>query len=386
MKLDTFYNAVDLYRKEKIVYAHFLQPHRVLSTSRLNGGTHEGLDYLINHQSCEPRKHTGTDLFEVAVQDPARYMKRITSKAGIETEKAAILNTAANMNNAAIERATFNGLEVVAVCTAGVGSNAGRAGDPASYQQTANGIESLGKPTPQAGTIITMLFINQELTPGALVIAATVATEAKSAVLHELTTPSRYGGGIATGTGTDQIGIATQIGTEVCHNDANKHSKLGELIGTAVRGALRQALNLQCGMTPDSRRSSILQLERFGETQATFTQAIAERLPESLQTLFTDNFLSVNHDPVTVGAVQACVHLKDQITWGVLPAGCAKDSLLYQAGLIARAVSGKQIAPETFLSEWDIGDLAHSNSAFLQLIHQAFAHGFSMKWQGRFED
>ena len=386
MKLDTLYNAVDLYRKEKVVYAHFLKPHRVLSTSRLNGGVHEGLDYLINHQSCEPRKHTDTDLVEVYVKDPPRYMKRITSKAGIETTNAAILSTAANMNNAAIQRAAFNGLEVVAICTAGVGGNAGRAGDPASYEQTADGVKSLGTPTPPAGTIISMLFINQELSPGALLIAATVATEAKSAVLHELTTPSRYSGSLATGTGTDQIGIAAQLGTEVVHHDANKHSKLGELIGQAMEGALRQALNLQCGMTPDSRRSSIIQLERFGDTQERFIEDISSRLPESLQTLFTDNFLAINHDPVTVGAVQACVHVKDQITWGVLPESCAKDSLLYQTGLIARAVCGKALAPETFLTDWNTGDLAHSNDDFLQLIHQAFATGFAIKWQGRFED
>lgn len=386
MKLDTLYNAVDLYRKEKIVYAHLLSPHRVLSTSRINGGTSEDVDYLINHQACEPRKHVDTDLFEVSIQDPARYMRRITSKAGIETTKAAILTTAANMNNCAIERASFNDLEVVAAVTAGVGSNAGRAGDPASYQQTVNGAESLGKPTPQAGTIITMLFINQELTPGALVIAATVATEAKSSVLQELLTPSRYSGGIATGTGTDQIGIASKIGSEVCHHDANKHSKLGELIGRAARGALQQALNLQCGMTPDSRRSSVLNLERFGESTEHFIEAVQALLPEKSQTLFAENFLSANHDPVTVGAVQACIHIKDQLNWGVLPKSCAKDSLLYQAGLIARAVSGKIIAPEDFLNNWTVGNLADDNEAFCKLIHQAFATGFTLKWQDRFED
>lgn len=386
MKLDSFYNGVDLYRKEKIVYAHFIKPHRVLSTCRVNGGTQESLEYLINHQCCEPRRHSDTDLFEVAVQDPARYLKRITSKAGIAGERAAIMNTAANMNNAAIEQISFNGLEVVAICTAGVGTNAGRAGDPASYQQTSQGVESFGQPAPKAGTIITMVLINQELTPGALVIAATVATEAKSALLAELTTPSRYSQGIATGTGTDQIGIAAQLGSEVCHHDANKHSKLGELIGLAVRGALQQALNLQCGMTPDSRRSSIVHLERYGETQANFIQAVSAELPENLQPLFRENFLAINHDPVTVGTVQACLHLKDQINWGVLPASCAKDSLLYQAGLIARAVSGKAIAPESFLQHWTVGDLARSNPDLLQLIHQAFAHGFIKKWQGRFQD
>lgn len=386
MKLDSFYKGIDLYRKEKIVYAHFLKPHRTLTTCRNNGGVREDLNYLINHQACEPSKHTGTDLCEVITKDPARYLRRITTKAGITSSRVAILNTAANMNNCAIERVRFRDLEVIAVCTAGVSSNAGRAGDPAAYHQTAKGIEKLGPASPAAGTINSMLFINQELTAGTLVSAATVATEAKTSILHELSTPSRYSNGLATGTGTDQIGIAAQIGAAVLHVDANKHSKLGELIGQAVRDALRKALNLQCGMTPDSRRSSIVQLERFGETQQRFTQAVTQALPATASTLFTNNFLAVNHDPITVAAVQACVHIKDQIDWGVLPESCAKESLLYQAALIARAVSGKSLAPEDFLTDWPDTEPAASNDHFLDLIHQAFARGFIMKWQDRFED
>jgi hypothetical protein len=75
MKLDSFYKGIDLYRKEKIVYAHFLKPHRTLTTCRNNGGVRENLNYLINHQACEPSKHTGTDLCEVITKDPARYLR-----------------------------------------------------------------------------------------------------------------------------------------------------------------------------------------------------------------------------------------------------------------------------------------------------------------------
>ena len=386
MKLHSFYGGVDLYRKEKIFYGHFQKPHRCLSTSRVNGGMHEDLEYMINHQSCEPVKHGGTDLFDVAVNEPERYLKRITSKAGIHSDRATLLNTAANMNNAAIEHCHFEGLEVVAVCTAGVGSNAGRAGDPASYHQTATGIRGLGTPTPKAGTIISMLFINEELTPGALVIAATVATEAKSALLQELCAPSCYSKGIATGTGTDQIGVASMMGSPVCHGDANKHSKLGELIALATRGALLKALNLQSGMTPDSRRSSLLQLQRFGETEDSFENSVAAQLDPQNATLFKNNFLPVNHDPVTVAAVQACVHVKDQIDWGVLPESCANDTLFYQASLIARAVSGKTMDPALFLENGSMNEPANADGSFLSLIHKAFATGFSMKWQGRYED
>ncbi len=385
MKLDTFYSGADLYRKEKIVYAHFLKPHRILSTCRSNGGVREDLDYLINHQACEPSQHTGTDLCEVAMLEPLRYLKRITSKAGIESERVAILHTAANMNNTAIEHDDFDELEVIAVCTAGV-SNAGRAGDPASYHQGPDGIKKLAFSPPPAGTINTIVFINEELTAGTLLVAATVATEAKTSILQELRIPSHYSDGLATGTGTDQIAIAAQLGTAVVHTDANKHSKLGELIGQTVRGALKQALNLQCGITADSRRSSILQLERFGETRERFTQAVSNALPPEMSALLANNFLSVNHDPIIVAAVQACIHIKDQLTWGILPPSCAKDSLFYQAALIVHSVSGKSLTPETFLNDWSAINPTVSNETFLELIHQAFACGFALKWQGRFED
>lgn len=385
MKLGTYYDALELRREEKILVARFLKPHRVLSTCRYNGGLREDLDHLYNHQSCEPSNHLGADL-HVAARDPERYQKRIASKAGIPFDKAASLGTAANMNNAAIAHASHQGFEVIAVTTAGVGSNGGRAGDPASYWQSHDGIVSLGAPTPRAGTINTLLFLSQELSPGALVVAATLLAEAKASVLQELCAPSRYSDGIATGTGTDQIGIACLLGTSIRHVDANKHSKAGELIGRAARAALQQALNLQSGMTPDSRRSCLAHLQRFGETQASFIESVRRHLDPDTQALFESNILSIDHDPLTVAATQACIHLRDQVAWGVLPRSCASEILLGQAAQIACAVSGKPIPRE----EWQraLGEFPgdFDNAAFLELIRRAFAQGFARKWAGRFED
>lgn len=127
-------------------------------------------------------------------------------------------------------------------------------------------------------------------------------------------------------------------------------------------------------------------MQRFGESHDRFIQAITQLLPEPLQQLFQDNFLAINHDPVTVGAVQACVHLQDQINWGVLPATCAKESLLGPASLIARAVSGKSQTQADFLQHCERLDAACADVNLLPLIHQAFALGFTQKWQGRFED
>ncbi|MDQ8203136.1 adenosylcobinamide amidohydrolase [Pelagicoccus sp. SDUM812003] len=386
MKIGNFYGAVDFYRKEKIAYAQFLVPHRVLSTCRLNGGLREDLEYLYNHQSCEPANHTGTDLCHVAVKHPARYQERITSKAGIPYEKSASLGTAANMHNAAIAREQFLDLEVVAVTTAGVGGNGGRAGDPASYYQSEDGAKPISALPPQAGTINSLLFVSEELSPGALVVASTVMAEAKASVLQELSTPSRYSEGIATGTGTDQIGIASRIGTRIRHTDANKHSKLGELIGTVLRRSLFEALNLQAGMTPDSRRSSIVALQRLGETQERFIAGVKSGLSESDAGLFERNFLAANHDPVTVSCIQALVHLRDQFVWGVLPLSCLREIMVPHLVRIASVVSGKELVSEIVLEAIGEQAIGIERNVFLELIHCCFSIGFSEKWRGRFED
>ncbi|MCH6256836.1 adenosylcobinamide amidohydrolase [Puniceicoccaceae bacterium K14] len=386
MIIGKYYEGIELVRKEKIAYARFLKPHRVLSTCRSNGGLREDLEYLYNHQSCEPTAHSGTDLCQVAVKEPDRYQKRICDKANIDPTKAASLGTAANMNNAAIAQESFQDLEVIAVVTAGVGTNAGRAGDPASYYISEEGTVMLEKKAPLHGTINILLFLSQELTAGATLSAASVAIEAKAAVLQELGAPSRYSSSLATGTGTDQIGIASLLGTNIVHTDANKHSKTGELVGLAVSSALRSALNLQCGMTPDSRRSSLVSLSRFGETQDSFIGGIQQHLNSDHSTLLKNNFLSVNHDPLTVAAVQACVHLRDQLAWKVLPMSCCQEILSSQAAQIACCVSNKPALWPKFREALSSETLTISNQDFLSLFHKAFALGFSEKWSGRFED
>lgn len=386
MKIGEHYGAVELFRVEKVLYAHFLKPHRVLSTCRLNGGLREDLEYIYNHQSCEPRAHTGTDLCEVAVKDPERYQKRIASKAGFDYKKSASLGTAANVNNAALAIERHECLEVIAITTAGVGGNGGRAGDPASYYAAEEGTVIIGRPPPAAGTINTILLISQELSRGAMVSAATVMAEAKSSVLQELMAPSRYSEGIATGTGTDQIGIASLLDSRIQHTDANKHSKLGELIGKAVRSSLYDALNLQSGLTPDSRRSSIAQLVRFGETQESFIDSIKSRLKPEAADLFEANFLSANHDPVTVAAVQALVHVRDQFVWGVSPVGCIHEIMIGHAALIVSAVSGQEMVRSQAQQRLEGYEASLEASSLLELVHRSFAIGYGIKWANRFED
>ena len=52
-----FSNGIDIRRGNRIIYVRFLVPHRVISTCRAAGGIQQSLEYLYNHQACEPTGH-----------------------------------------------------------------------------------------------------------------------------------------------------------------------------------------------------------------------------------------------------------------------------------------------------------------------------------------
>jgi hypothetical protein len=106
MEMGTFYDGVEITRKDRIIHARFLVPHRVVSTCRVAGGISESLQYLYNHQACEPTGHhrAGTAAMTKA---PADYRMQICEKHGLPAEKCATLGTAANMQYASFQHRTF---------------------------------------------------------------------------------------------------------------------------------------------------------------------------------------------------------------------------------------------------------------------------------------
>ncbi|NDJ77221.1 MAG: adenosylcobinamide amidohydrolase [Chloroflexi bacterium] len=389
MKLYTYYEGVELHRDEKIIFAKFLVPHRVLSTCRSSGGgLRDDLDYLYNHQSCEPAgHHMSAALHAAAVHRPDAYRRVVSAQHGLPPEKCATLGTAANMHDAAIAQRSYGDLDVIAICTGGVETNAGRAGDPAAYHQSGGEYEMLmppqepsQTPKPEHGTINTMLLISQEVTRGAMVQAVITATEAKTAALQELSAPSRYSDGLATGTGTDQIGLAARLGTPHPLTDAGKHSKLGELIGRAVHDAVRQTLALQNGLTPEYQRSVLRLLERFGATHDALRDGISAHLSAELSDLLAKNFTGVLKDPLTVAAVAALVHLRDQLVWGILPPGCLPEIMTLYGAQIAAAAAGKFARVPVYQDTLGGENMELDNPTFLTFIARALALGFSEKW------
>ena len=380
MHLGTYYDGVELHRDDKIVYARFLTPHRVISTCSAAGGLHDDLEYLYNHQSCEPTGHN-RPVHRLISRDPQGYRQLICRQHALPDENCATMGTAANMRYASIKEAGFRDLVVVAVCTGGVETNAGRAGDPATVYEWSGAYETVSaEKAVFDGTINTMLFINHELTEGAMVRAVITATEAKTAALQELVVGSRYSEGLATGTGTDQVGIAARLNTGAVLTGAGQHCVLGELIGRTVHDAVLETLKLQNSLASESCRSTVYHLQRFGVTRESLIHDVTAHLPEAEAELFRNNFVVVERDPLVVAAVAALVHVQDEITWGILPAGCEPELWATYGAQIAAAVSGNYCRLAGYRDVFASAVYRAASDGFLRLIAHSIALGFSEKW------
>jgi len=367
-----------LVRNGRFVVAELLVAHRVLSTSARNGGQREGLRFLVNHQSCE-----GTDHRErhAVIMGNAEYHDSACGEIGIDPALAAMMQTAANMNYAAVVAASDLDVTVTAVVTAGVHGNAACAGDPAAWRETEKGWEKVLPTEPVPGTINTMLLINHALTEGALARAVITMTEAKSAALQRLAVRSLYSADFATGTGTDQYCLAAVLGASEGggkeFTSTSPHSKLGELIGVAVRDATLEALRWQNGLEVSSTRLLFHALGRYGVREVDFFNELASLLSERELELLKKNFQSVVYEPKVSAAAYAIAAVLDRIRVGTLPGSAARDIFRQQVAALASSLAAKPDAwPEFYARLADV----HPDQA-ARGVYAAIALGWSEKWR-----
>jgi len=375
------YDGIEIHRKEKIIYVNFLVQHRVISTCGVNGGLRDDLEGIANHQLCEPLGHDRKGL-KIISESPFGYLKSVCEKYGLSPEKIALLGTAANMNHAAVELQEYRGLQVVAISTGGVKTNAGRAGDPATiYEKDGKFISTKGEVDEPHGTINTIIIINKELTHGAMVRSLVTASEAKAAALQELTINSRYSSGLATGTGTDQIGIASRLTGETPLTSAGKHTKLGELIGLTVKNSIKKTLAFQDSLTPQSQRSAKVHLERFGIDEESMIEKVCSFLDEEKAELLKKNFATINSDSITVAATASLVHLRDKIEWGILPENCLPEIFSSYGAQLSASISGKFERVGYYRESLSCEQMGIRNQTFTNFICKSFALGFREKWE-----
>lgn len=381
MLLKKFQDWIEIHREEKIIIVKLLEPCAAVSTCRVGGGYRDDLTFACNHQCCEPRGHLDFVDSKI-IDDPEAYHKSICDYCDLPADRTAILETAANMNNAAIETMQFRDLEVTAVCTGGVECNSMAAGDPSSVYETQGGFEVVNdKDAPHAGTINLMLFINHRVSPVALLDCVMTATEAKAAVLRELGIYSRYSDSMATGTGTDQILVASRGGVGLMLGSAGKHTKLGELVGLVSIKALRETLIWQNSLSPNVQCSCLTHLGPLCMDKKAFCEGVGRLLTSEQAALFTKNLSSIDLDPPTVAALAALIHVRDKCLWGVLPAACVKEMLVAQGAMVAAAVSGKFRELPNFVQQLSLEDVSIDAQEFASFVYRSFSLGFDAKWR-----
>jgi adenosylcobinamide amidohydrolase len=363
------------YRRGRFVIVELNSRHRVATTSSYVGGLNDETRHLVNHQSCEAAGHN--DRFvRITEAGMDGYHRSVAGELALDPGTTAVMGTAANMIYAAHQSASFADLRVDAIVTAGVEGNAAASGDPSQWVETPEGWNKL---PDVAGTINTIVVVSRPLKPEAQIRALLTITEGKSAALIELGVSSRYSQDLATGTGTDQVCVASPIdATQYAYSAANPHSKLGELLGLAVRTATRDALRWQNGLEPSLTRSLAWALRRFGFTEDGFLEGMRKRLPDDSMQLLERNKNAVLYEPQVASAAFAYAAVLDRIRFGALPALAAGDVLRHQAATLAVSLAARA---EAWYAFWQ--QIAVDVNCPMEAVYDAIALGWTAKWDSK---
>lgn len=237
----------EVYYLKDTIFVKFNVKRNGISTSKLNGGFSNSFESVFNHHLSQENIDYLTD------HDVRQYLIQLCRSLDVDSACSTGLVTLALMENISIVTKSYKNLEVTAITTAGVRTNAVKAGDPASYY------EENGK----FGTINTIILINANLAHETLLDAFMSATEAKTVALNDLKIPSQYSNGYATGTGTDGLCIFSNLESDNAISNAGKHSKLGELIGLAVIESVKKAIKKQVWISEKSQSNVLVRLNRY---------------------------------------------------------------------------------------------------------------------------
>ncbi|NTS76303.1 adenosylcobinamide amidohydrolase [Catenovulum sp. SM1970] len=397
-------------RQGQYFIVELLTPHQVISTSSYNGGQSENIRYLVNHQSMEAKGDNQRFMAQIS-QSRESYHTTIAKRLAINPNEMALMGTAANMQQMASVSNSFKDLTVTVFATAGVKNNALRAGDNTRWYQQIDGQKVSNKkvqPTPRVpkknkavpqqtqpktdhqGTINIMVLVNKAVSHGAQQKIAMLATEAKSAALSELSIGSGQSSHLATGTGTDQLIIASPISLDSpALPSASGHLKLGELVGKTVKKAVLDALLWQNKMDAVQHHNVLHALARFGLSKNRLLEHLQTHLPSSEYDLAEQNINALINDARLSASAYAYASVLDKWQYQALPVAIQAEVFRDQAAQIAVALSAKPQHWPTFWQQLELPPAAlkqqatqhEQQQAFIELFTHALALGWQYKWR-----
>ena len=307
-----------IYKYNKSVIVKFSGKRAVLSTGVINGGYSEHLTSVFNNDA-KTAPGMGCQLKAPTYKE---HMEIIAGELGLDPQYTTGMGTAADMKNMSVTIEKYGDLSVTALITGGIETNGGRVGDPASYVENNGKTEKI-----KHGTINIIVAVNGNLPPRTLTRAMITITEAKTAAIQELLEGSKYSNGIATGSGTDGVIVYSNLESEAVYNDSGKHSKLGELIGKAVKKGVKEALARQSDLTPEKQKSIFRRGRRYGITAEEIWNRYVEKYPEKTEEKleYMEFIEKIEKNEEIVALTSLYIHLLDQLEWNLLSEETVKE-------------------------------------------------------------
>ncbi len=312
--------------RNKTVAITFTRPMTVLSSLE---GQKNGITTMANHYFPPPAWGLGHR------QGLAGLRRSTQQVLGLGADSTAMLFTGASMDNLALVTKRFRNMQVTALVTAGVTSNAVRMGaDPGKFYEP----DRTGK-TGKPGTINILLLSNMQLSPRAMTRAIISASEAKSAALQDLDIRSSYSAlpNQATGTGTDNIIVVQGSGPPI--DASGGHTRMGELMARAVYEGVRKAVHLQNGLKAE--RSVFQRLkERKISLHAICNRYAPQENPEALRRRMEAILLQ----PQYAGFLKAIMAISDDYEKGLVN---DLSSIDLWCRAVAARIAGGEVAVST---------------------------------------
>ena len=279
--------------QNKTLVINFKKPLSVVSTLE---GQRNGIDLVGNHYSPPPCWRIGHKSGLNGVRE------RVYQLIDKSDKNSSFLFTGADMDNLAIKKQRFREMEILALVTAGVKSNAVRMSKDAGRYY-------------EPGTINIILLPNMKLTSRAMTRAIISATEAKTAALMDMDIRSSYSSKLhrATGTGTDNIIVVEGEGVRI--DSSGGHTKMGELISKAVYEGVQEAIFKQNGLYAGRNIFQRLR-ERRISMYGLVSSAKCDCMPEKNKTVGALEELLL--DPLYSGFIKSALALSDDYEKGLL--------------------------------------------------------------------